>query len=96
MRTIKTTSGHDDRARRRPPAVLEALFKTCSQARADHSYEDTPRDRSTYRPDERRRGPAYFAESLFLMHITYENDKLEQVMKKLGDDEALIAPVTCP
>jgi hypothetical protein len=86
MRTIKTTSGHeialdnDDLL-----AILEALFQEVTAKRElERSYEDLRReinyliDQMT--PEELR---AYFAESLFLNQVTYENDKLESYMRKL-------------
>ena len=85
MRTIKTTSGHEIALDDDLLAILEALFQEVTAKRElERSYEDLMReinhviDQMT--PDELR---AYFAESLFLNQVKYENDKLESYMRKL-------------
>jgi hypothetical protein len=85
MRTIKTTSGHEITLDGDLLAVLEALFTEVTAKRElERSYEDLTREIehliSQLTPDEVR---AYFAESLFLNQVKYENDKLESYMRKL-------------
>ncbi len=85
MRTIKTTSGLDIALDGDLLAVLEALFQEVTAKRElERSYEDLTREIngliSQMTPDELR---AYFAESLFLNQVKYENDKLESYMRKL-------------
>jgi hypothetical protein len=85
MRTIKTTSGHEIALDNDLLAILEALFREVTAKRElERSYEDLTReinhliDQMT--PDEVR---SYFAESLFLNQVKYENDKLESYMRRL-------------
>ena len=85
MRTIKTTSGHEITLDGDLLAILEALFTEVTAKRElERSYEDLTREIehviSQMTPDEVR---AYFAESLFLNQVKYENDKLESYMRKL-------------
>ncbi|HUE86959.1 MAG TPA: hypothetical protein VMO26_12865 [Vicinamibacterales bacterium] len=85
MRTIKTTSGHEIALDDDLLAVLEALFTEVTAKRElERSYEDIMREIehliSQMTPEEVR---AYFAESLFLNQVKYENDKLESYMRKL-------------
>jgi hypothetical protein len=85
MRTIKTTSGHEIVLDDDLLAILEALFQEVTAKRElERSFEDLTReinhliDQMT--PEEVR---AYFAESLFLNQVKYQNDKLESYMRKL-------------
>jgi hypothetical protein len=88
MRTIKTTSGHEIALDGETPdllAVLEALFHEVTAKRElERSYEDLTREINhlieQMTPEEMR---VYFAESLFLNQVKYENDKLESYMRKL-------------
>jgi hypothetical protein len=85
MRTIKTTSGHEIALDGDLLAVLEALFKEVTVKRElERSYDDLMHEIqhliAQLTPEERS---AYFAESLFLNQVTYENDKLESYMRKL-------------
>jgi hypothetical protein len=85
MRTIKTTSGHEITLDGDLLAVLEALFTEVTAKRElERSYEDLTREIdyliSQMTPEEAR---SYFAESLFLNQVKYENDKLESYMRKL-------------
>ena len=85
MRTIKTSSGHEIALDGDLLAILEALFREVTAKRElERSYEDLTREINSLidqmTPDEVR---AYFAESLFLNQVKYENDKLESYMKKL-------------
>jgi hypothetical protein len=85
MRTIKTTSGIEIALDDDLLAILEALFHEVTAKRAlERSFEDLTREInhliSQMTPDEVR---SYFAESLFLNQVKYENDKLESYMRKL-------------
>jgi hypothetical protein len=85
MRTIQTTSGHEITLDGDLLAVLEALFTEVTAKRElERSYEDITREIehliSQMTPAELH---AYFAQSLFLNQVTYENDKLESYMRKL-------------
>ena len=85
MRTIKTTSGQEITLDGDLLAVLEALFSEVTARRElERSYEDLTREIehliSQMTPEDVR---AYFAESLFLNQVKYENDKLEAYMRKL-------------
>jgi hypothetical protein len=85
MRTITTTSGLQIQLDGDLLAVLEALFHEVTAKRElERSFEDLTREIShliaQMTPEE---VSAYFAESLFLNQVKYENDKLESYMKKL-------------
>jgi hypothetical protein len=88
MRTITTTSGHEiaiDALDVDLLAILEALFTEVTARRElERSYEDLTREIehliTQMTPDEIH---SYFAESLFLNQVKYENDKLESYMRKL-------------
>ena len=85
MRTITTTSGHEIALDGDLLSVLEALFTEVTAKRElERSYEDLTREIEhligQMQPDEIR---AYFAESLALNQVKYENDKLESYMRKL-------------
>ena len=85
MGTIKTTSGFEITLDGDLLAVLEALFHEVTAKRElERSYEDLTREInhlvSQMSPEQVR---AYFAESLFLNQVKYENDKLESYMRKL-------------
>jgi hypothetical protein len=85
MRTIKTTSGHAIALDGDLLAVLEALYKEITAKRElERSYEDLTREIqhliSQMTPEDIG---AYFAESLFLNQVKYENDKLESYMRRL-------------
>ncbi|HXG88058.1 MAG TPA: hypothetical protein VNJ02_06965 [Vicinamibacterales bacterium] len=85
MRTIKTSAGHEVALDGDLLAVLEALFKqVTAKQELERSYQDLTREIDhligQMSPEEVR---AYLAESLFLNHVKYENDKLESYMRKL-------------
>ena len=86
MRSIKTTSGAELLLDGDLLAVLEALFHEVTAKRElERSFEDLNREINHLigqLTDEERR--AYLAESLFLNQVTYENDKLEAYMRKIG------------
>jgi len=85
MRSIKTTTGVEIPLDGDLLAVLEALFhEVTAKAIEGGSYEDMNREIhhlvSQMTAEERH---AYLVESLFLNQVKYENDKLEQYMRKL-------------
>lgn len=85
MRHITTTSGVEIPLDGDLLAVLETLFQEVTARRElSRSVDDLVREIShligQMSADELR---SYFAESLFLNQVTYENDKLESYMRKL-------------
>jgi hypothetical protein len=85
MRKIKTSSGHEIVLDGDLLAVLEALFQEVTAKRElERSYDDLKSEIdhliAQMSPEDVR---AYFAESIFLNQVTYENDKLESYMRKL-------------
>jgi hypothetical protein len=85
MRVIRTTSGQEIALDGDLLAILEALFTEVTAKRElERSFEDLTREIehliTQMTPDELR---SYFAESLFLNQVKYENDKLERYMRKL-------------
>ena len=85
MRTIKTSSGHEIALDGDLLAVLEALFREVTAKRElERSFEDLTREISHLIGQmTAEEVSAYFAESLFLNQVKYENDKLESYMRKL-------------
>ena len=86
MRTIKTTTGADIALDGDLLAVMETLYREVTVKRGlDRSFEDMSRE-ITHLIDQMDEGErrAYLLESLFLNTVTYENDKLEAYMKKIG------------
>ena len=86
MRTITTSSGHEIVLDGDLLAILEALFTEVTAKRElERSYEDLTREIEHLISQMTAEDvQAYFAESLFLNQVKYENDKLEQYIKKLG------------
>jgi len=86
MRRITTTTGKEIPLDGDLLAILEALFhEITAKVLEGGSYEDMNREINhlvSQMGDEDLR--AYLAESLFLNQVKYENDKLEQYIKKLG------------
>jgi phage gp29-like protein len=89
MRNITTTTGTAIPLDVELPdllAILEALFhEVTAKVLEGGSYEDMNREINhlvSQMTDEELR--AFLAESLFLNQVKYENDKLEQYIKKLG------------
>lgn len=86
MRTIKTTTGSELTLDGDLLAIMELLYREVTARRAlDRTFEDMVREINhliDQMTDEERR--AYFAESLFLNTVRYENDRLEAYMKKLS------------
>jgi len=86
MRTITTTTGAEVTLDGDLLAIMEVLYREITAKRAlEGTFEDMVKeihhliDQMT---EEERR--TYFAESLFLNTVRYENDKLEAYMRKLA------------
>ena len=88
MRTITTSKGVTIELDGDLQSVLEALFKTCWDNPDDYTYEHTVREvqhvLGQLTSEESRQ---YLGEALTLCYTTYENGRLERVMKKLGTTE---------
>jgi phage gp29-like protein len=86
MRSITTTTGKEIPLDGDLLAILEALFhEITAKLLYGGNYEDMNREINhlvSQMGDEDLR--AYLVESLFLNQVKYENDKLEQYIKKLG------------
>jgi hypothetical protein len=86
MRTIKTTTGSEVTLDGDVLAIMELLYREVTARRAlERTFDDMVKEIhhliDQMNEDERR---TYFAESLFLNTVRYENDKLEAYMKKLS------------
>lgn len=86
MRTIKTTTGSELTLDGDLLAIMELLYREVTARRAlEGTFDDMVKEIhhliGQMSEDERR---SYFAESLFLNTVRYENDKLEAYMKKLA------------
>jgi hypothetical protein len=86
MRTIKTTTGSEVTLDGDLLAIMELLYREVTAKRAlERTFDDMVKEIhhliDQMSEDERR---TYFAESLFLNTVRYENDKLEAYMKKLS------------
>jgi hypothetical protein len=91
MRTIKTTTGTGLALDNDLLAVLETLFREVTAKSAlDRTFEDMMREISNLvdqmTPEEQRE---YLVESLFMNTVTYENERLGALIKKLPTDTAL-------
>lgn len=89
MRTIKTTTGAEILLDGDLLVIMETLYREVTlRLRLAHTFEDMSREIQNVvdqmSDEERRR---YLAESLFLNTVTFENDRLERVLKKLPTDE---------
>lgn len=86
MRTIKTTTGAEVTLDGDLLAVMEVLYREVTARRAlDRTFEDMVQEIHhliEQMTDEERR--TYFAESLFLNSVRYENDRLEAYLNKLS------------
>ena len=85
MRTIRTTTGVDVALDGDLLAIMETLYHEVTARRAlERSFEDMVQEINhligQMTPEEVR---SYFAESLFMNTVKYENDKLEAYMRKL-------------
>jgi hypothetical protein len=86
MRTIRTTTGAELALDGDLLAVLETLYREVTiKHDLDRTFEDMVREINhliEQMSDEERR--AYFAESLFLNTVTYENERLNAYMRRLS------------
>ena len=85
MRTIKLTTGVDVPLDGDLLTVLEALYREMTAMRElERTFEDTVKEIQEVieqMSDEERRH--YLSESLFLNFVSYENERLGALMKKL-------------
>jgi hypothetical protein len=85
MRRIKMTSGAQVPLDGDLLALLETLYRELTaRMELDRTFEDTVREIQNLieqMTDEERR--QYFAESLFLNFVSYENERLGAYMKRL-------------
>ena len=86
MRTITTTTGSELTLDGDLLAMMELLYREVTARRAlERTFDDMVQEihhlLDQMSEEERR---AYFAESLFLNTVRYENDRLEAYMKKLS------------
>ena len=86
MRKITTTTGSELTLDGDLLAIMELLYREVTAKRAlDRTFDDMVKEIhhliDQMSDDERR---AYFADSLFLNTVRYENDRLEAYMKKLS------------
>jgi hypothetical protein len=87
VRTIRTTSGEEISLDGDLLAVLEALYREVTVRRElDHTFEDVSREIThivdQLSPEELKQ---YLTESLFLNSVSFENQKLEAWVRKLGE-----------
>ena len=86
MRKITTTTGSELTLDGDLLAIMEILYREVTARRAlDRTFDDMVKEIQhliDQMSDEERR--SYFAESLFLNTVRYENDRLEAYMKKLS------------
>ena len=86
MRTITTTTGAEVILDGDLLAIMEILYREVTAKRSlERTFEDMVKEihhLMEQMSDQERR--AYFAESLFLNTVRYENDKLDAYMKKLS------------
>jgi hypothetical protein len=91
MRTIKTTTGAAVALDNDLLAVLETLFQEVTVKKdLERTFEDMMREINNLvdqmSPDEQRE---YFIESLFLNTVTYENERLGALIKKLPGEGSM-------
>jgi hypothetical protein len=89
MRTIKLTTGADVPLDGDLMTVIESLYlEITAKGDLEHTFEDTVKEIQELieqmTEDERRQ---YLSESLFLNFVSFENQKLAALMKKLRKDE---------
>jgi hypothetical protein len=85
MRTIRTSSGTEVLLDNDLLAILEALYKDVSvRLDLEHTFEDMNREiRQLVEQMSDAERLEYLVESLFLNTVTYENERLGAVIKKL-------------
>ena len=89
MRTIKLTTGAEVPLDGDLMTVIESLYLEITAKRElEHTFEDTVKEIQELieqmTEDERRQ---YLSESLFLNFVSFENQKLAALMKKLRKDD---------
>jgi hypothetical protein len=88
MRTITTSKGVAIELDGDIQLVLEALFKTFWDQPEDYSYERTVQElQHVLGQLSDAESRQYLSEALALCYTTYENGRLDRVMKKLGSPE---------
>ena len=88
MRTITTTKGVPIELDGDVLAVLEALFKTFWQNPDDYSYEHTVQEiQHLLGQLSEAECRQYLSEALFMSYTSYENGRLDGVVKKLDATE---------
>jgi hypothetical protein len=85
MRTIRTSTGAEILLDGDLLVIMETLYREVTlRHQLKHTFEDMSREIQhvvqQMTEDERRQ---YLTESLFLNTVTYENDRLERVIKRL-------------
>ncbi|MBA2355623.1 MAG: hypothetical protein ACR2LU_10920 [Luteitalea sp.] len=88
MRAIKTSTGVEITLDGDLLAVVETLFQEVTvRHELERTFEDMMREirhlAEQLTPEELR---AYLIESVFLNTVTYENERLGALMRKLGDE----------
>jgi hypothetical protein len=85
MRTIRTSSGTEVLLDNDLLAILEALYKDVSvRLDLEHTFEDMNREiRQLVEQMSDAERLEYLVESLFLNTVTYENERLGALIKKL-------------
>lgn len=84
MRTITTSSGQTIALDGDIQSVLEALFKTLWSDPDDYSYAHTVQEiQHVLGQLDDAESRQYLSEALALCYMTYENGRLDSVMKKL-------------
>jgi hypothetical protein len=88
MRTIRTSSGTEVLLDNDLLAILEALYKDVTvKLELERSFEDMNREiRQIVEQMSDEERLEYLVESLFLNTVTYENERLGAVIKKLPGD----------
>ena len=89
MRTIKLTTGADVPLDGDLMTVIESLYlEITAKQELERTFEDTVKEIQELieqmTEDERRQ---YLSESLFLNFVSFENQKLAALMKKLRKDD---------
>lgn len=88
MRTITTSKGVTIELDGDLLAVLEALFRTFWESPDDYSYEHTVQEiQHVLGQLTEAECRQYLSEALFMSYTSYENGRLDGVMKKLDTTE---------
>ncbi len=88
MRTIRTSSGTDVALDNDLLAILEVLYKdVTARLELERTFEDMNREiRQLVDQMTDAERLEYLVESLFLNTVTYENERLGALIKKLPDE----------